>query len=148
MSQVIRTKPFSLLKVAQLAGVSAKTAYAARDRGVLDPCVLGASDALPLRTFDALRRFSWPGTSCARNVPRRLRRWESGAIEQSRLDIEAVDRRAGLYVHRAGAVLVVKPSGHASVVQGLLAGEEPFLLLPLGAWAHETRRGLQRTGRG
>ncbi|MGW5861755.1 hypothetical protein ACWFRJ_06220 [Streptomyces sp. NPDC055239] len=144
MAQVIRTKPWSLLRVAQLAGVTARIAYAARDRGVLHPSVLGASDALPLRTFDALRRISWPGTSYARNLPQHMRLWESRAIEQSRLDIEVVDRQAGLYVHQAGAVLVVKPSGHAPVVLELLAEEAPFLHLPLGAWAHEAR---QRAGR-
>ncbi|MFG2503309.1 hypothetical protein ACGFSB_34490 [Streptomyces sp. NPDC048441] len=148
MTRVIRMKPWSLLRVAQLAGVTAKVAYAARDRGVLHPSVLGASDALPLRTFDALRRISWPGTSYARNLPQHMRLWESRAIEQSRLDIEAVDRRAGLYVHQAGAVLVVKPGRHAAVVLELLAEEAPFLHLPLGAWAHEARAAVERAGQG
>ncbi|MFC8130181.1 hypothetical protein [Streptomyces sp. NPDC057302] len=134
--------------MAQLAGVTAKIAYAARDGGVLHPGVLGASDALPLRTFDALRRISWPGTSHARNLPRHMRLWESRAIEQSRLDIEAVDRRAGLYVHQAGAVLVVGASRHAPVVLELLAKDAPFLYLPLGAWAHEARQRVEHVGQG
>src|SRR5437588_12228257 len=87
-----RAQRWTLLKLANLAGIAHKVAYEARDRRVLLPDVLTPSDVLPLLTFDALRRVSWPRENYARNTPHRLRLWESLAIEQSRIDIDAVSR--------------------------------------------------------
>jgi hypothetical protein len=134
---------WTLLKLANLAGVPSKVAYEARDRGVLHPEVLTPSDVLPLLTFDALRRVSWPRENYARNTPQRLRLWESLAIEASRIDVDAVSRLTGLYVHPAGADLVSRASEHAITVLRLAEEDVPHLYLPLGLWAFQTLTALE-----
>ncbi|MBH1939261.1 hypothetical protein I5Q34_34240 [Streptomyces sp. AV19] len=131
------------MKVATLAGLGNKVAYEARDRGVLHPDVLSPSDALPLLTFDALRRVSWPRENYARNTPTRFRLWESLAIEQSRIELETVDRRTGLYVHPAGAELAVLPSHHVVTSLQLVESDTPHLYLPLGQWAQQILEALE-----
>ncbi|MEU3464793.1 hypothetical protein ABZ721_33195 [Streptomyces sp. NPDC006733] len=138
-----RVQRWTLLKLANLAGVPSKVAYEARDRGVLHPDVLTPSDVLPLLTFDSLRRVSWPRENYARNTPQRLRLWESMAIERSRIDIDAVPRIAGLYVHPAGADLATLPSQHAITSLELAENDTPHLYLPLGLWAVQTTVALQ-----
>lgn len=137
------TQRWTLLKLAKLAEVPSKVAYEARDRGVLHPDVLTPSDVLPLLTFDALRRISWPRENYARNTPQRLRLWESLAIEASRMDVDSVDRLAGMYVHPAGADVVSQPSDHAITVLRLAEEDTPHVYLPLGLWAFQTRTALQ-----
>jgi hypothetical protein len=133
---------WSLLKIAKLAGVSQKVAYEARDRSLLVPQVLGPSDVLPLRTFDALRRVSWPRQNYARNVPNRLRLWEVLAIERSRIQLDDIPATAGMYVHLAGAQVVVSASQHVIAVLRLVEASSPNLYLPLGAWAQQAREEL------
>jgi hypothetical protein len=137
-----RSRNWSLLKIARLAGVSHKVAYEARDRGLLVPQVLGPSDVLPLRTFDALRRVSWPQQNYARNVPHRLRLWEVLAIERSRIQLDDIPAAAGMYVHLAGAQLALSASQHAVAVLQLAEASSPNLYLPLGAWAQQAREAL------
>jgi hypothetical protein len=144
---------WSLLKLASLAGVAHKVAYEARDRSVLVPQVLSASDVLPLRTFDALRRVTWPRQSYARNTASRLRLWEVLAIERSRMDVWSVPEAAGLYVHPAGCRFAESASQHAMTTLELAESGSPYLYLPTGVWAQQTRealvpqcRGASRTG--
>jgi hypothetical protein len=137
-----RVQRWTLLKLANLAGVGHKVAYEARDRSILLPEILTASDVLPLRTFDALRRVSWPQESCARNTPHHLRLWEALAIEQSRIDVETVSPMTGMYVHPAGAELAVCPSHHAVIPLQLAESHSPHVYLPLGMWARQARRAL------
>ncbi|MFF7234532.1 hypothetical protein [Streptomyces sioyaensis] len=129
---------WSLLKLATLAGVQPKVAYEARDRQVVHPEVLAPSDVLPLLTFDALRRVSWPGENYARNARQRLRLWESLAIEQSRIDLENVKPLTGLYVHPGGAVLAASPSEHATAALRFVENQEPHMYLPLDKWTAQT----------
>ncbi len=133
---------WNLLKLANLAGLAPKLAYEARDRNVVHPSVLSPDDVLPLRTYDALRRVSWPGENHARNTEKRLRLWEHLAIESSRLELQAVDPFTGLYVHPAGAELVLTPSSHAITVLQLAEAHQPHLYLPLGLWAQQAREEL------
>ncbi|MEU5547690.1 hypothetical protein AB0G85_35945 [Streptomyces sioyaensis] len=127
-----------MLKLATLAGIQPKVAYEARDRQVVHPEVLAPSDVLPLMTFDALRRVSWPGENIARAAKKRLRLWESLAIEQSRVDLDSVEPMTGLYVHPGGAVLAVRPSDHATAALQFVENQEPHLYLPLDKWASQT----------
>ncbi|MFM9462701.1 hypothetical protein ACKI1K_07585 [Streptomyces scabiei] len=131
-----------LATLAALANVPAKVAYEARDRKVLLTQILTENDVLPLRTFDALRRISWPGENIARNTRQRLRLWEHLAIEQSRVELDSVDQFTGLLVHPAGAVLTESPS--SLVIEVLKLAEEgtPHSYLPLGRWAAEARTSL------
>ncbi|MFE0654589.1 hypothetical protein ACFVZH_39365 [Streptomyces sp. NPDC059534] len=131
-----------LAALASLANVVPKVAYEARDRKVLLTEILTASDALPLRTFDALRRISWPGENIARNTRQRLRLWESLAIEQSRLNLESVPKDTGLVVHPAGVVLTERRSSHLIEVVRLAEEGTPYVYLPLGRWAEETLEAL------
>jgi hypothetical protein len=128
-----------LAALASLANVGAKVAYEARDRRVLLTEILAESDVLPLRTFDALRRISWPGDNIARNKSQRLRLWEHLAIERSRVDLTSVGEATGLVVHPAGAELTETPSAHLIEVLKLAEEGTPHVYLPLGRWAAETR---------
>jgi hypothetical protein len=133
---------WSLLKLASLAGVAHKVAYEARDRSVLVPQVLSPSDVLPLRTFDALRRVTWPRQSYARNAASRLRLWEVLAIERSRMDLWSVPTVAGMYVHPAGCRFVESASRHAMTTLELAESGSPYLYLPTGMWAQQARAAL------
>jgi hypothetical protein len=133
---------WNLLKLATLAGVAHKVAYEARDRSVLVPEVLSASDVLPLRTFDALRRVTWPRQSYARNAASRLRLWEVLAIERSRMDVWNVAADAGMYVYPAGCRFVESASQHAMVTLELAESGSPYLYLPTGMWAQQARAAL------
>ncbi|MFF6829892.1 hypothetical protein [Streptomyces longwoodensis] len=132
-----------LATLAALANVQSKVAYEARDRKVLLTEILTASDVLPLRTFDALRRISWPGENIARNTRQRLRLWEHLAIEQSRLELDSVDQFTGLLVHPAGLPVLIRTPSEL-VVEVLKLAEEgtPHVYLPLGTWAAEARKAL------
>jgi hypothetical protein len=137
-----KPRRWSLLKLATLAGVAHKVAYEARDRSVLVPQVLSASDVLPLRTFDALRRVTWPHQSYARNAASRLRLWEVLAIERSRMDVWNVPAVAGMYVHPAGCRFVKSASQHAMTTLELAESGSPHLYLPIGVWAQQARATL------
>ncbi len=138
-----RAQRWTLLKLANLAGVGHKVAYEARDRGVLLPEVLSPSDVLPLRTFDALRRVSWPSENCARNAPQRLRLWQALAIEQSRVELDSLSAITGMYVHPGGAQLATCASQHAVISLELAEWESPHLYLPVGLWGQQARKALQ-----
>jgi hypothetical protein len=136
------SQQWSLLRLANLAGVAHKVAYEARDRSVLVPQILSPSDVLPLRTFDALRRVTWPRQNYARNAANRLRLWEVIAIERSRMELDDVPAVSGMYVHPAGARLVMSAGQHAICALELVERGSPHLYLPLGVWAQQARDAL------
>ncbi|GCD94666.1 MULTISPECIES: hypothetical protein [Embleya] len=134
---------WTVARLAAIAGLPSKVGYEARDRNVLHPTVLSPSDVLPLLTFEALRRISWPGENYARNTPQRLRLWEHLAIEHSRVgDLADVDPMTGLYVHPSGADLAVRPSEHAALALRFVEENTPYQYLTLGAWAQQALRAL------
>lgn len=138
-----RTTRWNLLRLARLAGVSEKVAYEARDRQVLHPDVLAPSDVLPLKTFDACRRISWPSESRGRAHRQAVRLWESIAIELARVELDSVPNDAGLYVNPQGAELAVTASEHARIALRLSLEERaPHHYLELGEWAAVARQRL------
>lgn len=128
---------WTVARLAGLAGIPSKVGYEARDRNVLHPKALAPSDVLPLLTFEALRRISWPGENYARNTPQRLRLWEHLAIEHARLELDTVDPMTGLYVHPSGADLAVRPSEHAALALRFVEEHTPYQYLALGEWARQ-----------